>query len=386
MYAPQPPCSRYDIATLFDVEPEAQIGFPAPDFSLPERFTQRHFNALRGTPVIMVFSPSAWDPSAAEQLSFLKNLLIDCAPACVNLRELSFENENYFLKFDSPQASTRIAVLHDFDPSGGIAHAYGVYGERAVVVVDAEGLLRERYVIPAGMLPHFDRLKKALLVLSNDDEDAATTANPDRIIPVSRRQFLASAIAASLTLWIWPAVANADTSTRKLQSEASANLPQNSPPTLGTLTLQINGESHRLDLDTRVTLLDALRENLGMTGTKKGCDQGTCGACTVLVNGRRIKSCLTLAAMEEGKQITTIEGLAKGNQLHPMQQAFIDADALQCGYCTPGQIMSAVALIQERHAGSDDEIREWMSGNICRCGAYAGIVAAIGNVAKGVGT
>ncbi|WP_243405433.1 (2Fe-2S)-binding protein [Solimicrobium silvestre] len=199
---------------------------------------------------------------------------------------------------------------------------------------------------------------------------------------VNRRQFLASAIAASLTLWIWPNIALADTPTGNPKSKSNALIP----PTSRALTLKINGEFHTLNLDTRVTLLDALRENLGLTGTKKGCDQGTCGACTVLVDGRRIKACLTLAAMEEGKQITTIEGLAEGGQLHPMQQAFIDTDALQCGYCTPGQIMSAVALMHEGHAGNDDEIREWMSGNICRCGAYAGIVAAISNVAKGVKT
>src|SRR5262245_25987290 len=143
------------------------------------------------------------------------------------------------------------------------------------------------------------------------------------------------------------------------------------------VNLRINGKSHALDVDPRVTLLDALRERLQLTGSKKGCDHGQCGACTVLVNARRINSCLTLAVMHEGDEITTIEGLARGNELHPVQAALIEHDGFQCGYCTPGQICSAVALLHEGHANSDDEIREWMSGNICRCGAYPNILAAI---------
>jgi xanthine dehydrogenase YagT iron-sulfur-binding subunit len=162
--------------------------------------------------------------------------------------------------------------------------------------------------------------------------------------------------------------------------------------------LTVNGRQYGLDLDPRTTLLDALREHLGLTGTKKGCDQGQCGACTVIVNGQRINSCLTLALMHAGDEITTIEGLAGGGDLHPMQAAFVRHDGLQCGYCTPGQICSAVALLSEHKAGwpshvtadvatapdlTDAEIAERMSGNICRCAAYTNIVAAIRDVAEG---
>lgn len=143
------------------------------------------------------------------------------------------------------------------------------------------------------------------------------------------------------------------------------------------LQLRINGTEQKVRVDPRVTLLDLLREQLALPGTKKGCDHGQCGACTVLVNGRRINSCLSLALSHEGDDITTIEGLAEGENLHPVQAAFIEHDGFQCGYCTPGQICSAVGLFNEKHAGTDEEIREWMSGNLCRCGAYSNILAAI---------
>jgi len=149
------------------------------------------------------------------------------------------------------------------------------------------------------------------------------------------------------------------------------------------LTLEINGTKHDLTIEPRVTLLDLLREQLLLTGTKKGCDHGQCGACTVHVDGRRVLSCLSLAIMQQGKKITTIEGLSDGETLHPMQEAFIKHDGFQCGYCTPGQIMSAIACIRENHANSDNEIREYMSGNICRCGAYPNIVKAVADVKKG---
>lgn len=162
-------------------------------------------------------------------------------------------------------------------------------------------------------------------------------------------------------------------------AQAQAPRPQMVPENGATVRVssQINGQPHVLDVDARASLLDMLRERLGLVGAKKGCDHGQCGACTVHIDGRRVASCLTLAAKVDGRDVTTIEGIGSADALHPMQQAFIDHDALQCGYCTPGQIMAAIACVKEGHASTPDEIREYMSGNICRCGAYVGIVAAI---------
>ncbi|MEV6227408.1 (2Fe-2S)-binding protein [Saccharopolyspora shandongensis] len=165
-----------------------------------------------------------------------------------------------------------------------------------------------------------------------------------------------------------------------VETETRSSDPSPSAPPTVDITLNVNGTSHQLHVDARVTLLDALRDHLGLTGAKKGCDQGACGACTVMVDGKRIVSCLALAAQYEGRTITTVEALSSDGELHPMQAAFARHDAFQCGYCTPGQIMSAVCLIAEGRANSDDDIREFMSGNICRCGAYPNIRAAIREV------
>ncbi|BDM70848.1 (2Fe-2S)-binding protein [Streptomyces nigrescens] len=163
------------------------------------------------------------------------------------------------------------------------------------------------------------------------------------------------------------------------RAPARAVLPERGPEPV-RITLTVNGVDRAVEVEPRVSLLDALRERLDLTGAKKGCDQGTCGACTVWVDGRRVLACLTLAITCEGREVTTIEGLAEGDELHAMQSAFIEQDAFQCGYCTPGQIMSAVALLKEGHASDDREIAEWMSGNICRCAAYPHIRAAIRTV------
>jgi xanthine dehydrogenase YagT iron-sulfur-binding subunit len=195
--------------------------------------------------------------------------------------------------------------------------------------------------------------------------------------PETRRKFLKRIAGTSVALTIGPTLLGIPA----LSAAPSNAVPGEAPGAASVkIQLKINGEEHALEIDPRVSLLDALREHLNLTGSKKGCDHGQCGACTVLVNGRRINSCLSFAVMHEGDDVTTIEGLADGDDLHPVQAAFLEHDGFQCGYCTPGQICSAVALLKEKHANNDEEIREWMSGNLCRCGAYPNIVAAIKDV------
>jgi xanthine dehydrogenase YagT iron-sulfur-binding subunit len=224
-----------------------------------------------------------------------------------------------------------------------------------VLLLDERGNVRMRREAPSEVA-----VEPALL-------SALRAARPG----LGRRELLVSALAAGLAGALLQACAGA--------RPRETAVPQTD--SLVDVTLKINGEAKRLHIEPRVTLLDALRENLGLTGTKKGCDMGQCGACTVLVDGVRVNSCLQLAVQNDGRSITTIEGLAKGDELHPMQQAFLDQDGLQCGYCTPGQILSAIALLSEGAPKDDDDIRERMSGNICRCGAYPNIVAAVKAVA-----
>jgi xanthine dehydrogenase YagT iron-sulfur-binding subunit len=193
---------------------------------------------------------------------------------------------------------------------------------------------------------------------------------------LSRRKFLVRVAVPALAFGLNPHLVSA------AQVLSVTRLRRTGPgPT--SVTLRINAQVVTLQLEPRETLLDTLRDKLGLTGTKKGCDQGTCGACTVLVDGKRVNSCLTLAIMTQGKSVSTIEGLANGTALHPVQNAFLEHDGFQCGYCTPGQIMSAVGFLSERRPTDDAGVREWMSGNICRCGAYANIAAAVQAVARG---
>ncbi|PQA93304.1 xanthine dehydrogenase YagT iron-sulfur-binding subunit [Chryseobacterium piscicola] len=192
-----------------------------------------------------------------------------------------------------------------------------------------------------------------------------------KIPSMSRRNFLLS----SGLLVFWSAIPIHV----KAVGEKARNLFVK-PKKVLPLKMKVNGQNYDLNLDTRTTVLDMLRENLNLTGSKKGCDHGQCGACTVHIDGERVLSCLTLACVAQQKEITTIEGLATGGNLHPMQKAFIECDGFQCGYCTPGQIMSAVACVKEGHTGSIEEIKEFMSGNLCRCGAYNGIVESIQKV------
>ncbi len=237
----------------------------------------------------------------------------------------------------------RLPVLAPADEH--VASLYGAGNHPAVFVVDGRGLIAWRH--------------------------AGDGAPPVPTPGLSRRDFLAAMLAASLA------------ATFTSGSAAAAGLAaERTPAAEVELAFTVNGRPVRLSLDPRVTLLDTLREHLRLTGTKKGCDHGQCGACTVHVAGRRVLSCLTLAAAVHGKSVTTIEGLARGAELHPIQQAFIDNDGFQCGYCTSGQIMSAVALLDEPCGPADDDVRECMSGNICRCGAYPGIVAAVQSVRR----
>jgi xanthine dehydrogenase YagT iron-sulfur-binding subunit len=194
----------------------------------------------------------------------------------------------------------------------------------------------------------------------------------------SRRSFLKGSTAAALVTLVPSAVVEA--AEKELDEKAAGFFEKK------TLEIEVNGKLHKLSVEPRVSLLDLLREQLNLTGTKKGCDWGQCGACTVHIDGKRALACLSLAVMQHGKKITTIEGLATGDDLHPMQEAFIKHDGFQCGYCTPGQIMSAVACVREGHADSEAEIRDYMSGNICRCGAYPNIVKAIVDAKKGGAT
>ncbi|MFF1615813.1 (2Fe-2S)-binding protein [Amycolatopsis sp. NPDC058278] len=191
--------------------------------------------------------------------------------------------------------------------------------------------------------------------------------NAESPTPLSRRTFIAASAVGGAAAVAGPALLGAE--------PAAAAADASSSP----VSLTVNGIRHTVTVDNRTSLLDLLREHFGLTGTKKGCDAGACGACTVLVDGRRVNGCLTLAVRLDGAEVTTIEGLTSRDDgpLHPLQQAFIDQDAFQCGYCTPGQIMSGVGCLEEGHTGSPDEIREWMSGNICRCGCYVKIVKAI---------
>jgi xanthine dehydrogenase YagT iron-sulfur-binding subunit len=276
------------------------------------------------------------------------------------------------------------------DPRGPQAHellnAFGLAqpkpGELTLACLDDAGRERYRTTAPAtpglpeallGALTSAGKRALAAQELESEPLTVSTLAGAR----LSRRESIVLCLVGALAAMLAESC------------KSAPSTPQKPPPRAAGATtherevvLRVNGAERRLKLEPRVSLLDALRERIGLTGTKKGCDHGQCGACTVLVEGRRVNACLTLAVMVENKAITTIEGLANGTKLHPLQEAFVSEDALQCGYCTPGQIMSALALLQEGYAVSDDEVREGMSGNICRCGAYSNIVRAVQSARK----
>ena len=306
-----------------------------------------------GVPWVLAFCPGA-SGSTCPRPS--EALLAELRGLGASLAILRPDGGTLLRAGDSPQP---------LRPAPALWARHGAPPDRAtLVVLDGEGQARLCRTLDASA----DVEWMLLCAL----RDAARASAPAR--GVGRRELLVWALAAGVAAAVLDACAGSPRAPEQRGVQTAS-----SDPGLIDVALVINGERRLLRIESRVTLLDALRENLGLTGTKKGCDMGQCGACTVLVDGKRIDSCLALAVQHEGREITTIEGLARGEDLHPMQAAFLEQDAFQCGYCTPGQILSAVALLAE-HRGQqldDDAIREGMSGNLCRCGAYPNIVAAV---------
>ncbi|HEY3746534.1 MAG TPA: 2Fe-2S iron-sulfur cluster-binding protein [Gemmatimonadaceae bacterium] len=313
------------------------IGDAAPDFALmePGADSSQMLSDLRGSTVLVILASAHWDP--------VKDELAGMYASTAETRAI-------------------IRIVSNGDPE--IAGLFGVRDTTALFVVDEQGVIRWRYVSGVDAIPQSSIPRASAPELPSVQTGLMTT----------RREFLQAALLAA-------AILAAALTPRKVQAALSSldRLPSDriAPQ---PVTLNVNGKAIVVNVEPRVTLLDALREYAGMTGTKKGCDHGQCGACTVHVDGRRVLSCMTFAVMQQGRQITTIEGIARGETLDPMQQAFITHDGFQCGYCTSGQIMSAMGVVREPWGPSDDDVREAMSGNICRCGAYPGIVAAVQSV------
>ena len=319
------------------------------DFTLPDGTL---VSARRGRPLIVAFSPDEWNPARAASSELYATLAA---------------------QFGAEIVDAGGDAWHAFDSAGEVARQFDVAGQRAVFVLDESGQIAWQWRSQNGEEAAPGEVLAALEALQQKQSAG-----------LSRRSFLAATLAASAVLALAGAAANA----APARPGGATTPPIGAVPNLSAanayaktdtipVTLRVNGKVQTLQLEPRVALLDALREYMGLTGSKKGCDHGQCGACTVHVDGERQLSCLILAARAQNKEITTIEGLSNGPDLHPMQLAFIENDAFQCGYCTPGQIMSATALIKEGHAQTDAEIREGMSGNLCRCAAYPNILAAV---------
>jgi xanthine dehydrogenase YagT iron-sulfur-binding subunit len=333
------------------------VGDPAPDFQwVGTDGVEATRRTLRGQVTLLAFLSDAWDPAASHWLSSLNRLLNEM-PECAGLVSAPEEGFWWGIRQDAGD-DIRFPILPVEQGDRRLRDLFGVQGRQAVFVIDAEGIIAWAHIAEAGVRPSE---REILTALSGARAKSG----------VSRREFLVAAIAASLLLAGAPRL-----------SSATTQAPVG-PDKSRTISLQVNGKSMPVEVEPRVTLLDALRERMNLTGTKKGCDHGQCGACTVHLDGRRVNSCLVLAMQAEGSHITTVEGLAHGDKLAPIQEAFIKHDGFQCGYCTSGQLMSAAACIQEGHVHSDAEIGEWMSGNICRCGAYVGIREAIKEAARG---
>jgi len=350
------------------------VGDEAPDFDFPAVGGMHRLSDFRGSPVVLAFHGAQWDPARAEHIETY-NRLIASLGGVAGTRLLQIGGTGPWRDLSFTDASLSLPVLA---ADLAIAERYGVGNDPAVFVIDSTGVVRWSQVGPISLANPTDVARAISVVAAPfvDARDEVEAPNEEPRTGWTRRDFVATALAAAFALALRPVEAHA---------ERAAAL---APPThtARPVTLMVNGRELSLSLEPRVTLLDALREYAGLTGSKKGCDHGQCGACTVHIDGRRELSCLTFAVMQEGRRITTIEGLATGDQLHPMQQAFITNDGFQCGYCTSGQVMSAVAVLDEPWGPTDDDVREAMSGNICRCGAYPGIVAAVQEVRRAQAT
>ena len=340
------------------------LGSPAPDLALTDARGRPHrFTEFRGSPVVLVVHGPSWDPMRAELVAAYNRVVGGSGARRASLVSIGPNAPWHELAFDGDEPLS-LPILSGDGADAGL-------DTPSVVVIDADGIVRWRHSAETPF-PRPAELEAALSALADRGKMQEEQG-------WSRREFVACGIAAGVALLIGPSVRRAVAMGSEIATDdsVSATIP---------VALRVNGRDVRLTLEPRVTLLDALREYAGITGPKKGCDHGQCGACTVHIDGRRTLSCLTFAVMQQGKAITTIEGLARvfRRTLHPMQQAFLAHDGFQCGYCTPGQIMSAAAMLHEPWGPGDDDVREAMSGNICRCGAYPGIVAAIQEVRRGV--
>jgi xanthine dehydrogenase YagT iron-sulfur-binding subunit len=350
------------------VDGSAQVGSSSPPLFVRTSHGSLTLGAFDRQVVVLAFL-DGWTEESEEVLADIRAALRALGAVLVLLSS----TEGYLFRSDND--AEHIARSGEIDPDD-LAAARAAFGLReplasALFLIDEDRLVRFSCRWGGGDAVDLVALEEALAAAGR-----ALLAGPSKPL-LSRRDCVVSSLVGAFALAVvdackekTPGVAASATTGAAIQGVERE------------VTLDVNGAARKVRVDVRTSLLDALRERMGLPGTKKGCDHGQCGACTVLLDGRRVNSCLVLAVATEGSQVTTIEGLASGDELHPLQAAFIDEDALQCGYCTPGQIMSAVGLLAEGRAVSDDDVREGMSGNICRCGAYANIVTAIQRARK----
>jgi len=350
------------------------IGDAAPDFTFTSAGGAHRLSEFRVSPVVIAFHGVHWDPARAEHIDTY-NRLIGTLGGVAGARLVEIGGDGPWRELTFGDEALSLPVVASQDPE--VARRFGVGTDVAVFVVDANGVVRWAQAGPMSLANPMAIARAISTVAAPfvDPPAADGSAEGTPEAEWTRRDFVATALAAAFALALRPLESRAESVRSVLESQRAGHNGRR-------VTLNVNGKELALDIEPRVTLLDALREYAGLTGSKKGCDHGQCGACTVHIDGRRELSCLTFAVMQEGRRITTIEGLAQGDQLHPMQQAFITNDGFQCGYCTSGQIMSAVAVLAEPWGPSDADVREAMSGNICRCGAYPGIVAAVQEVRR----